>query len=137
MSASPVSTKIVIPKRGRGDINNLVNSSRIRSAEIMEILPAIPFIACKTSGAISKPNWLAKRAARIIRSGSSEKEFSAVVGVRNIFCAKSAKPLYGSINSGTLVVNSRAIALTVKSRRDKSPSIFSPYTTSGLRLAGS
>ena len=116
----------MIPTLGWDDIRIFVNSSRTRSAEIIEIRPAISFIACKTSGAISKPNWLANRAARIMRSGSSENEFSALVGVRKIFFAKSSKPLNGSMNSGTFVVNSSAIAFTVKSRRDRSPSIFSP-----------
>ena len=109
----------------------------MRSAEIIEILPDISFIACRTSGAISKSSWLANRAARIMRSGSSEKEFSAFTGVRKTLFAKSSKPLKGSINSGVFVVSSSAIELTVKSRRDKSPSIESPYSTSGLRLSGS
>ena len=99
--------------------------------------PAISFIACKTSGAISNSNWLANLAARIMRSGSSEKEFSALVGVRKTFFAKSSSPLNGSMNSGVFVVSSSAIELTVKSRRDKSPLIESPYSTSGLRLSGS
>ena len=105
----------------------LIISSRTRSAETIEIRSAIAFIAVKTSDEIANCNWLAKRAARIMRSGSSEKEFSAVFGVRKIFAAKSASPLNGSINSGEALVSSSAIALTVKSRRSKSPVMVSPY----------
>ena len=110
-----------------------VNSSRTRSAEIIEMRCAKSFMEFKTSGAISKFNWLAKRAARIIRKGSSLNESPGRTGVRKILAAKSCKPLNGSMNSGFSPVSSRAIELTVKSRRDKSPSIESPYSTSGLR----
>ena len=96
----------------------------------------IDFMADKTSGAITKSNWLAKRAARIKRSGSSEKDCSALLGVRSNFFPKSSRPLNGSINSGFSDVSSSAIALTVKSRRDKSPLISLPNSTSGLRLCG-
>ena len=41
------------------------------------------------------------------------------------------------MNSGSDPVSSSAIELTVKSRRDKSPKISFPYTTSGLRESGS
>ena len=91
------------------------------------------FIDSITSGATSKPNCDAKRAARIIRKGSSLNESPGLPGVRKTLAAKSCKPLYGSMNSGFSPVNSSAIELTVKSRRDKSPSIESPYSTSGLR----
>ena len=57
--------------------------------------------------------------------------------MRRIFFAKSSIPPNGSINFGSFVVNSSAIALTVKSRRDKSPSIVSPNSTSGLRESSS
>ena len=90
-------------------------------------------IEVKTAGSISKSNWLAKRAARIMRSGSSLNESLGRPGVRRVFSAKSFKPLNGSMNSGLSVVNSNAIALTVKSRRDKSPLILLPYSTVGLR----
>ena len=109
----------------------------MRSAEIMLMREAKFFIDSITSGAISKPNCDAKRAARIIRNGSSLKESSALPGVRKTFAAKSCNPLNGSIKTGASPVNSSAIAFTVKSRRDKSPSIESPYSTSGLRESGS
>ena len=128
---------IEMPRRGLLDISNLVNSSRIRSAETIEIREAISFIATSVDSSISKFNWLAKRAARIMRSGSSEKDCSGVTGVRKICLAKSASPLNGSMNSGVGVVSSSAMQLTVKSRRDKSPAILSPNSTSGLRLSGS
>ena len=67
-----------------------------------------------------------------MRSGSSLKEFSGVFGVRRTLFAKSISPPYGSMNSGVAPVNSSAIELTVKSRRDKSPSIDVPNSTSGF-----
>ena len=47
---------------------------------MISIRPAIAVIASTTSGATVKPSWAAKRAARIIRSGSSEKESSGRAG---------------------------------------------------------
>ena len=133
ISASPVSTKIVMPVRGCGDIKSFVISSRIRSAEIISSRLAISFIATTTSGAISKLSWLAKRAARNMRSGSSLNESSGLPGVRRTFFAKSTRPSNGSINTGSFPVSSSAMELTVKSRRERSPSIEFPYVTSGLR----
>ncbi len=109
-----------------------MNSSRTRSAEIIEIRLVIVDIAVKTSESISKLSWLANRAARIMRSGSSLNDCAALTGVRSTFFTKSSNPPYGSINSGSLPVSSSAIELTVKSRRDKSPSIVSPNSTSGF-----
>ena len=62
--------------RGYGAQTSLTSSSRTRSAEMISIRPAIAVIAATTSGATVKPSWAANRAARIIRSGSSEKESS-------------------------------------------------------------
>ena len=50
---------------------------------MISIRSAIAVIAATTSGATAKPSWAAKRAARIIRSGSSEKESSGRPGVRS------------------------------------------------------
>ncbi|MEY9487537.1 hypothetical protein RKD26_003331 [Streptomyces calvus] len=86
--------------------------------------PAISFIAVTTSGATSKSSWAAKRAARIIRSGSSENDSSGVPGVRSTRAARSPRPPCGSMNrfSGSAT----AIAFTVKSRRTRSSSMESP-----------
>ena len=105
----------------------------MRSDETIESLSDILVIASITSGATVKPSWLINLAARIIRSGSSEKESSGLPGVLNTFFAKSSTPLNKSINSGVSPVSSSAIAFTVKSLRAKSPSIESPKSTSGLR----
>ena len=78
-----------------------------------------------------KPSWAAKRAARIIRSGSSENESSGRPGVRRVWWARSTIPPYGSSNRRPGSVT--AIALTVKSRRTRSSASESPYATSGLR----
>ncbi len=94
-------------------------------------------MAATTSSSTVKSSWLIKRAARIIRNGSSLNESVAFPGVRNTRFAKSETPSKGSINSGVGVVSSSAIELTVKSRRPRSPIIESPKSTSGLRDDGS
>ncbi len=66
-----------------------------------------------------------------MRSGSSEKLISGVDGVRSMPSARSASPPYGSTKAR--VDTSTAMALTVKSRRWRSPSMVSPKVTSGLR----
>ncbi len=91
-SAKPVSTSRAIPILGFSDIINLTNSSRMRSAEIISMRPAISFIATIIAESTLKPSCAANLAARIIRSGSSEKEFSGVPGVRKTFRAKSFTP---------------------------------------------
>ena len=68
-----------------------------------------------------------------MRSGSSENDCSALAGVLNTFFAKSSSPPNGSINSGSAPVSSSAMELTVKSRLERSPSMLSPNSTSGLR----
>ena len=92
-SQSPVSTKVVIPARGSLDITVLMNSSLIRSAEIIESRSAIDFIATRTASSMVNPSCAAKRAARNIRSGSSEKESSGELGVRNTRFKRSVTPL--------------------------------------------
>ena len=59
---------------------------------MISIRPAIAVIAATTSGATVKPSWAAKRAARIIRSGSSENESSGAPGVRSTRSARSTTP---------------------------------------------
>ena len=72
-----------------------------------------------------------KRAARIMRRGSSVKETSGDRGVRSLFAARSATPSNGSTRARS--GSERAIALTVKSRRARSASRAVEKTTSGLR----
>ena len=72
-----------------------------------------------------------KRAARIMRRGSSVKETSGDRGVRSLFAARSATPSNGSTRAKS--GRERAIALTVKSRRARSASRAVEKTTSGLR----
>ena len=57
------------------------SSSRTRSADTMAIRSAIAVIAAITRGAGRKNSWEVKRAARIIRSGSSLNDCSGVPGV--------------------------------------------------------
>ena len=76
------------------------------------------------------------RAARSIRSGSSPKLISGDIGVRRVPVARSTAPPKGSTSVGLSDVTSSAIALTVKSRRDRSASTASANSTSGLRESG-
>ena len=79
-----------------------------------------------------KFNWLINLAALIIRSGSSLKESSGFPGVFiNLFC-RSLTPLNKSIKVGSSVVSSSAIALIVKSRRNRSSSMLLPNSTFGF-----
>ena len=111
---------------------SLTNSSRTRSADTISSDGAISVIAATTSGAAVNPSWDTKRAARIIRSGSSAKDTSGAPGVRRIRAARSASPPWGSTNSseGRRI----AMALTAKSRRARSSSRLSPKATTGFRL---
>ena len=88
-------------------------------------------IAASTSGAIAKPSCETKRAARIMRSGSSPKDSSGAMGVRSTPAVRSRMPSCRSTNSR--LGRRTAIALTVKSRRARSPASVSPKVTSGLR----
>ncbi len=53
---------------------------------------AMSVMAATTAGSTVKPSWAANRAARIIRSGSSENESSGVPGVRSTPWARSTMP---------------------------------------------
>ncbi|MNC94741.1 hypothetical protein D3C83_116730 [compost metagenome] len=76
-----------------------------------------------------------KRAARIIRSGSSTNDTSGSSGVRRrLWISRSSSPPYGSLSCGS--GSEIAMALTVKSRRERSVSSESENVTSGLRLSG-
>jgi hypothetical protein len=102
-----------------------------RSAEMISMRPAMSRIAETTAGSTVKPSCAANRAARIIRSGSSENESSGRPGVRSSPCARSTTPPNGSTKSRDRTRT--AIAFTVKSRRPRSPSRLSPKSTDGLR----
>ena len=76
-----------------------------------------------------------KRAARIIRRGSSTNEISGSSGVRSrLWISRSSTPPYGSTRVGS--GRAMAIELTVKSRRERSVSSESEKVTEGLRLSG-
>ena len=139
-SARPVSTSTSTPATGFAPAISLSNSTCTRSAVIRLISPDISFIAARTRSAMRSSNWETKRAARNMRRGSSRKEISGVSGVSSTPATMSAKPPTGSWNrpvirlgSSSASVNSTAMALTLKSRRIKSPSRVSPNSTTGLR----
>ena len=92
-------------------------------------------MASTTLGAGVNPSWETNRAARSIRSGSSENDSCGVAGVSSTLASSAATPPAGSTNF--CPVSSNAIALTVKSRRTRSPSMVSPKVTSGLRVTPS
>ena len=83
------------------------------------------------------PKRAMKRAARIIRSGSSSNETTADSGVRSVAVARSAAPPCGSTSETASAPSCSAIALIVKSRRSRSASIVSANVTSGLRESSS
>ena len=95
----PVSTIRVSPRRGSGESRIFTSSSRIRSAETIESRSAMSVIAATTPGSTVRPSSAANRAARIIRSGSSENDSSGVPGVRSTPAARSRWPPNGSTNS--------------------------------------
>ena len=91
-------------------------------------------MASRTSSATVKPSLAENRAARRIRSASSENDSSGVPGVRRTFSLSAARPPNGSTSSWA---GSRAaMALTVKSRRRRSASRDVPYRTAGFRDRG-
>ena len=95
--------------------------------------PAMSVMARTTPGSTVKSSWAAKRAARIIRSGSSEKDSSGRAGgAQHLRARGRSTPWNGSSNfrSGRVT----AIALTVKSRRPRSPS--ERVAVGDRRLAG-
>ncbi len=107
----------------------------MRSTEMMEIDSRISEIATAASTATVKPSWAVNRMARSMRSGSSPNDTSGVPGVRSTPAMRSSMPPEGStsLSSGTR----SAMALTVKSRRSRSPSRVSPNSTAGLRVVWS
>ncbi len=110
---------------------SLVSSSLIRSADTTASRGASSVIASRTSALTVKSSCAVNRAARSIRSGSSVNESCGRPGVRSTLALRSASPPNGSASSSE---GSRAaIALTVKSRRDRSASSEVPYSTLGLR----
>jgi hypothetical protein len=78
---------------------------------------------------MSKPSCDTNRNARSIRRGSSLNDSSAAIGVRRILRPRSLTPSNGS--TAALSGNRIAIAFTVKSRRDRSVSMFASNVTSG------
>src|SRR5699024_6931705 len=99
---------------------------RVVTEDELDELVADPF-----GGDGVSPSWATKRAARIIRSGSSLKETSGADGVRSRCAARSSIPPWGSTSSRP--GRRSAIALTVKSRLTRSSSRSSPKATTGLR----
>ena len=114
---------------------SFTSSSRTLSAEMMSMRSLMRVIASRTSSATRKSSWEVKRAPRIMRSGSSEKESSGVPGVRMTPAARSDSPPCGSTN--TRPGRRTAIAPIVKSRRTRSASSVSPNATTGFRESGS
>ena len=85
----PVSCNIFKPILGFLAFSKLINSSLIRSCEIMEILSAINDMAFFVSGSISHSSLAENLAARIMRSGSSLNVIIGSSGVRSILFARS------------------------------------------------
>ncbi len=122
------------PSDGSSASSSFDSSSRIRSAEMIAMRPRCCSMAATSAGSGVSPSVATKRAARSIRSGSSVKETSGVSGVRSRPAARSARPSNGSTMAAS--GSDSAMALTVKSRRERSVSMSSPKATTGLRESG-
>ena len=133
-SPSPDCTIRSMPATGSLPRISLSSSAATRSAVIRPSCGAICCIAAPTRGAVVKQSCETKRAARSIRNGSSPNDTSGADGVSSTLARSAANPPTGSRNSaGPSAVMRTAIALTVKSRRTRSPSRLSPNRTRGLR----
>ena len=133
--ARPVRTTNHSACEGTSTIMILSSSSRIRSADTMESRPCMrSHRGDQRRVGHEVEKRATNRAARNIRSGSSVKETSGSSGVRRRPAARSASPPKGSISS--MSARRRAMAFTVKSRRDRSTSMSSPKLTSGFRDSG-
>ena len=118
MGRRPVLSSNLKPTEGLGDKMILFSSSTTRSMETILIRSACSVIASKVLSSIRKSSCVAKRMARIMRSGSSEKVIPGSSGVRMILLAKSSSPSKGSSSSPKRSLFSEsASALMVKSRR--------------------
>ena len=124
------------PALGLSAVISLSSSLRTRSMDTMARRPPISVTALVSAGSGETCSWATKRAARIIRSGSSLKDSSGERGVRRVRVIRSAAPPNGSTSTGASPVSSRAMALMVKSRRERSVSMSPANCTSGLRESG-
>ena len=132
-SSNPVASSSSKPIDGTGDRTILLSSAAMRSRDTIPIRGALRRMASKVSSSIVKPSCEAKRTARIMRRGSSEKVMSGSHGVRMMHSSRSYIPSNGSTNSPNESASSdHAIALIVKSRRRWSSSSV-PASTCGLR----
>ena len=110
-----------------------MNSSTIRSCEMMLSLLACRLMLSSVSLSMENSSWLANRMARSIRRGSSQKVVSGSSGVRITPPARSSSPPKRSIiSSCSEFFTSTASALMVKSRRWRSSSSVA-FSTMGLR----
>ena len=133
-SARPVSARNQSPALGSSTSSSFDSSSRMRSALTISSRCRRLDHRLDERGVGLELEPAMKRAARSIRSGSSTNETSGASGVRSRRAARSTAPPYGSISSGS---GSRsAIALTVKSRRDRSVSMSSENGDLGLAALG-
>ena len=132
-SRSPVSSSSSKPIEGTGERTILLSSAAMRSRDTIRMRCALRRMASKVSPSIVNPSCDAKRTARIMRSGSSEKVTSGSHGVRMTHSSRSSMPSNGSTSSpNEPALSDHAMALIVKSRRRWSSSSV-PASTCGLR----
>ena len=133
ISRSPHWKRSSHPRAGESEAMIFCNSSAMRSPEIIRMRSRLRCSASKVSGSISKLSCVAKRMARIIRRGSSEKVISGSSGVAIMRSSRSQMPSKGSTSSPKRsALRQTARALMVKSRRFWSSSSV-PSSTMGLR----
>ena len=116
---------------GRGERRIFSSSALIRSPDRWAARWALRRMAARVPSSMEKPSWAAKRTARSIRRASSAKRVSGSPTQRISLRNRSSCPPYRSI---TMPRSSRAMALTVKSRRARSSArVASKSTASGWR----
>ena len=92
-SSSPDMSSNLKPIEGLGLRSILESSVLMRSLVIMDMRSRLRHIASKVSRSMRKLSCVAKRIARIMRSGSSEKVTSGSQGVRSSLLWRSMRPL--------------------------------------------
>ena len=129
----PVRAAISSPRLGSFPANSLRSSSETRSRETFASDGSAGSIAASVAGSSSNPSCEANRATRITRNPSSVNRATGSPTARNTRASRSFTPSNGS--NIAFPATSYAIALTVRSRRNRSSCSGTPNTTESGRRA--
>ena len=133
-AARPVSTMNHSPGEGLSTTTSLSSSSRMRSAETIASRSCMARTASVSSGSGLRPNPAMNRAARSMRSGSSEKEISGSSGVRSRPRGEVGEPAVGVDELEVGQSQRHGVDGEVAPRQVDLDGV--PKTTSGLRESG-